>query len=102
MAKQLSALLNLWKANPETSEAYQAGYEDRKKEEEHNNKLGEVAINQLRQLGYEVGEPINIIRAAEQIRTHCHQHPECSSCPFLSKNGCVLSGETPDDWKMGR
>ena len=94
--------INLWNMNASTAEAYKNGYADCEKKYKQMEKNYEVVVRQLKKLGYEVGEDVNIIKSASNITQHCKSMVGCDNCVFYIKKAgrCTLSGDSPSSWRV--
>ena len=95
--------INLWNMNASTSEAYKNGYADCEKKYKQMEKNYDVVVKQLKKLGYEVGEDVNIIKNASNLVKYCKSNVGCENCDFYMKKegSCILSGDNPSDWRVG-
>jgi len=89
----------LSKGRSETAE-YKAGYDAAEKRYKHLEKERDIALAQIKKLGYELGEKPDPLRAAIMIKKHCKSHINCEGCEFQSPSGCVLNGDNPSLWMV--
>lgn len=82
------------------SAEYKAGYDAAEKKYKKLETERDVAVNQLRRLGYELGESPDPIRNASAIKRFCRSHTSCDGCDFNSQSGCILNGESPSVWRI--
>lgn len=95
--------LNLWNMNESTAEAYKSGYSDCEKKYATMESQYNTVVKQLKKLGYEVGEDVNVIKSASVIAKHCKSNVGCKGCEFYvaKTDSCILSGSNPADWRIG-
>lgn len=79
---------------------YKAGYDAAEKKYKKLEMERDVAVNQIKKLGYELGEEPDPLRSASMIKKFCKSHTSCNGCPFQSSNGCILNGESPALWMI--
>lgn len=60
----------------------------------------DAALSLIRKLGYELGEDPNPLKEASFIKGHCKKQTSCERCYFNSKNGCILNGASPFEWRI--
>lgn len=93
---------NLWNMNAATGEAYKNGYADCEKKYKQLEQNYEVVMKQLKKMGYEIGEDVNMIKNASSLSKYCKSNVGCDKCEFYSSktDSCVLSGDNPSDWRV--
>lgn len=100
MGNSLFNLGSLLPGSKNESTEYKAGYDAAEKKYKKLETERDVAVNQLRRLGYELGENPDPIRNASAIKKHCRSHTSCEGCEFNSQAGCILSGDSPSLWRI--
>ena len=82
------------------SEEYKAGYEAAEKKYKRLQAERDVAVNQIKSLGYELGEKPDPVRSASMVKKYCKSQMNCNTCAFNSDSGCILSGDNPSEWRI--
>lgn len=79
---------------------YKAGYEAAEKKYKKLQTERDVAVNQIKNLGYELGERPDPLRSASMVKKYCKSRMNCDDCSFNSDSGCILSGGNPSEWRI--
>lgn len=95
-----NVLSNLLGGKKNGSAEYKEGYEAAEKKYKKLATERDIAINQLNNLGYKLGERPDPLHSASQVKKYCKSQIDCNSCLFYSQTGCILSGNTPSEWKI--
>lgn len=96
----LSNLGSLIPGQKNESAEYKEGYDAAEKKYKKFEKERDIAVSQLRKLGYELGENPDPLRSASMIKKFCKSHTSCDGCDFNSQSGCILNGESPSLWMI--
>ena len=97
---KLSDLINIYSKNPDTAAAYKAGYDACEEDKELIKNENRMLLQQIRRLGYEPGESFSPLHSAASLRSFCKEHISCEGCDFCAKGKCILSGDTPSQWRV--
>lgn len=100
MGSLLSGFGSLITGGKKESAEYKDGYDAAEKKYKQFEKERDIAVSQLRRLGYELGEDPDPLRSASMIKKFCKNHTSCDGCPFNSQSGCILNGESPSLWMI--
>ena len=88
------------KAGGNQSEDYKRGYEACEKKNKKLEQERDTAVYQLKKLGYEVGEDLDPIREASNLKKQCRMRTSCEGCSFNASGVCVLKGDNPSEWMV--
>ena len=82
------------------SEDYKRGFDTCEKKYKHLEMERDIAVRQIRKLGYEIGEEPDPLKEASTVKKFCKAQTSCDGCPFNASGSCVLRGENPSEWMV--
>lgn len=96
----LDILNSLFSKGNNQSEDYKRGFEACEKRYKRLEMERDTAVRQINKLGYELGEELDPLKEASNIKKMCRGRTSCDGCPFDASGACVLKGETPGEWMV--